>query len=80
MSLQGEKQSDSKESGEESSDERSLRLTQLTVDRAADYVFWMNASGQIVYANESACRRYGYARQDLVGLHVDAIVPPSGKR
>ena len=75
MSLQDEGQRDIKGSAEGSPDERSLRLTQLTVDRAADHVFWMNASGRIVCANESACRRYGYTKQELIGLHVDVIAP-----
>ncbi len=60
---------------EERPDEGALQLTQLTVDRAADYIFWVGADGCIVYANESACRRYGYSQYELIGLGIGEISP-----
>ena len=55
--------------------ERMLRLTQFSIDRAVDSVFWVKADGQILYANEAACRTLGYSREELVGKTVPDIDP-----
>lgn len=55
--------------------EEQLRLTQFSVDRAADAVFWVNPSGRLVYVNDSACRSLGYERGDLLRLSVPDIDP-----
>ncbi len=47
--------------------ERALQLTQFTVDRAVDSVFWISPEGIILYVNEAACRTLGYERSELVG-------------
>lgn len=75
MSPQVQKRKDDNGSAEERFDEGALRLTQLTVDRAGDYIYWVSTSGRIVYANESACRRYGYSKQEMKGLGIDDIAP-----
>lgn len=59
--------------------ERALQLTQFTVDRAVDSVFWISPEGQILYVNEAACRTLGYERSELVGRtvpEIDANFPP----
>ena len=53
--------------------ERALQLTQFTVDRAVDSVFWVNPDGEILYVNEAACRTLGYERHELVGRTVPEI-------
>ena len=53
--------------------ERALQLTQFTVDRAVDSVFWVNPKGVILYVNEAACRTLGYERSELVGRTVPEI-------
>jgi PAS domain S-box-containing protein len=55
--------------------ERALQLTQFTVDRAVDSVFWVNPEGVILYVNEAACRTLGYERSELVGRRVPEIDP-----
>jgi two-component system, cell cycle sensor histidine kinase and response regulator CckA len=55
--------------------ERSLRLTQYSVDRAADYVYWIDSRGAYVYVNESACRRLGYSRDELLRMTVFDVDP-----
>lgn len=55
--------------------EEQLRLTQFSVDRAADAVFWVNPAGRLVYVNDSACRSLGYERGDLLRLSVPDIDP-----
>ncbi|MDP1798513.1 MAG: PAS domain S-box protein, partial [Planctomycetaceae bacterium] len=55
--------------------ERALQLTQFTVDRAVDAVFWISPEGEILYVNEAACRTLGYERHELIGLTVPDIDP-----
>jgi len=59
--------------------EKTLRLTQFSIDRAVDAVFWINEAGQILYVNAAACSMLGYAPQELVGRsvpHIDPGFPP----
>ncbi len=49
--------------------ERSLRLTQFTVDHAADVIFWIERSGRVIYVNESACRLFGGTAHELESLN-----------
>lgn len=55
--------------------ERALQLTQFTVDRAVDSVFWVNPDGEILYVNEAACKTLGFERSELVGKTVPDIDP-----
>ena len=50
-----------------------LRLTQFTVDRAAEAIFWVGSEGQLLYVNESACRILGYSREALLLLTIEDI-------
>ncbi len=45
--------------------EESLRLTQISVDRTGDMIFWINAEGRVYFANDSACSQLGYTRAEL---------------
>ncbi|MHB8995348.1 MAG: PAS domain S-box protein [Armatimonadota bacterium] len=47
-----------------------LELTQFSVERASDAVFWTNGEAQILYANEAACRMLGYSGQALQGMRL----------
>ena len=55
--------------------ESSLRLTQFSVDRAPDGVFWIAPDATILYVNDAACRILGYPRGELVGKTVPDIDP-----
>lgn len=55
--------------------EASLRLTQFSMDRASDSVFWVAPDGGILYVNDAACRTLGYAREEIVGRVVTDIDP-----
>ena len=55
--------------------EASLRLTQFTIDRAVDSVFWVAPSSEIFYVNDAACRTLGYSREELIGNTVPGIDP-----
>ena len=54
---------------------RELNLFRLTLERAADPVYWLNASGGFDYVNEQACRGLGYTREELLALHLWDIDP-----
>ncbi|MDH4157628.1 MAG: PAS domain S-box protein [candidate division Zixibacteria bacterium] len=55
--------------------ERALRLTQYSVDHAADPVFWLGPDARFFYVNEGACRVLGYTREELLSLTVHDIDP-----
>ncbi len=55
--------------------ESSLRLTQFSVDRAADAVFWIAPDSRILYVNDAACRTLGWSREEMVGRTVPEIDP-----
>jgi PAS domain S-box-containing protein len=59
--------------------EQALRLTQQSIDRAADAVFWISEAGQILYVNEATARMLGYSREELLAMSVfdiDTVFTP----
>ncbi len=52
-----------------------LRLASLSLDRAGDAVYWINAEGRIVYVNETSSRMLGYGRDELTAMTVADIDP-----
>ena len=46
--------------------EEKLLLTQFTLDRAADMIFWVAPDGHFTYVNNAACRVLGYTREELL--------------
>jgi PAS domain S-box-containing protein len=54
---------------------QSLRLTQFSVDKSADAVFWVWPNGDIKYVNESACKNLGYTRAELLGMSICDLDP-----
>ena len=48
--------------------EEALRLTQASVDGAAEMVAWFTPDGRIHYANDATCRTLGYSREELVRM------------
>jgi PAS domain S-box-containing protein len=55
--------------------EKALRLTQFSVDRAVDAVFWLGPDAKFIYANEMACKRLGYSADELLSMTVHDIDP-----
>ncbi|HUU82044.1 MAG TPA: PAS domain S-box protein, partial [Phycisphaerae bacterium] len=55
--------------------EEALRLTQFSVDRTADSVFWMGPDARFAYVNDAACRMLGYSRQELLHMTVHDVDP-----
>lgn len=54
---------------------RSLRLKQLSVDKAYDALIWTVPSGRIIDCNESACRLYAADRERLLEATVFDLNP-----
>ncbi len=52
-----------------------LRTTQYAVDHAADQIFLIGHDGYFLDVNESACRRLGYTKQELLTMSVMDIDP-----
>ena len=50
--------------------EQSLRLTQLSLDRAKEPAMWVAPEGGILYANDSLCERLGHTRDEVLGLKI----------
>ena len=55
--------------------EEKLLLTQFSIDHCAELVHWVDPAGQIVEVNESSWRRYGYSREEMLGLAVFDLDP-----
>jgi PAS domain S-box-containing protein len=52
-----------------------LRLLKESVDRAADEVFWLDFEGNILYANDAACRTTGYSREEFLAMKIFDLDP-----
>jgi PAS domain S-box-containing protein len=50
--------------------EEKLLLTQFTLDRAADMIFWVAPDGRFTYVNIAACRALGYTQEEFLTLTV----------
>ncbi len=50
--------------------EHRLERTQYAVDHAADQIFVIDSKGYILDVNESACRRLGYTKEELLTMSV----------
>ncbi|XGV98502.1 MAG: PAS domain S-box protein [Leptolyngbya sp. BL-A-14] len=55
--------------------DQALRLTQFSIDRAVDPVWWVESDGSIYYVNDAACRDLGYPREAIIGKRVSDFNP-----
>jgi len=55
--------------------EEMLWRMQFTVENAPDGVQWVNANGDIVFANDTSCRVLGYTREELLSMTIFDIDP-----
>lgn len=55
--------------------ETALRLTQLAIDRGADMAFWIDANARVLYVNDAASERLGYAREELLVMTIPDLDP-----
>nr|MBN2277550.1 PAS domain S-box protein [candidate division Zixibacteria bacterium] len=52
-----------------------LPLTRLSLDRASDSIFWIGQDARLLYVNDSACKRLGYTRKELLLKRIFDIDP-----
>ncbi len=50
--------------------EENLRRFQFSIDRAWEAIFWIGQDGRFQYANDQACQRLGYTREELLTLRL----------
>ena len=50
--------------------ERSLRLPQFSIERAAVCAFWISPDGRLNFVNDRACASLGYERQEFQGMNI----------
>ncbi len=55
--------------------QRALQLLQFATDNAPEAMFTVSADGRIIDANETACRRLGYSRDELLQMYIADIDP-----
>ena len=55
---------------EQKKNEAALRLTQFSIDSAADAIFWIETGAGVVYANKSASRLLGYSLEELLSMKI----------
>ena len=52
-----------------------LRLTQFTVDRGSESIYWMGPDGRLIYVNDRTCEALGYSREELLSMKIQEINP-----
>ena len=52
-----------------------LRLTQFSVDRAADSVFWLDSEGRVLFVSGATCGALGYSKSELLAMTILQVDP-----
>lgn len=52
-----------------------MYLTQFSVDKALEVIYWIDNDGNFKYANERMCNMLGYSKEELLGMNVQDIRP-----
>lgn len=55
--------------------EEGIRFQQFGLDHAGEEILWIGSDGRILEANETACLKLGYSKDELCGLTVGDIDP-----
>jgi len=55
--------------------EKRLKFTQFTMDHAGDAIYWADDNGRFILVNDTACRLYGYSREELLKMSIMDISP-----
>ncbi len=68
-----------KEISERNKAEDSLMLARFSIDRAADFIAWINPDGSFHYVNDALCKATGYSREELFAMKAWDIEPECRK-
>jgi PAS domain S-box-containing protein len=55
--------------------ENALQLSQFSLERCADTVYWMGPDARFIYANNAASQNLGYTREELLSMSIFDINP-----
>ncbi len=55
--------------------EMRMKLTQFSIDKAADMAVWLSRDGTLFYVNEVYCKATGYAHDELIGRKIFDVNP-----
>ena len=55
--------------------EEALQLTQFSVDKSSDAIYWIGSDGKFINVNDAACEALGYTREELLKLTIHDIDP-----
>ncbi|GEM_PF-928808 len=47
-----------------------LLFKQFSIDNVHDAIYWVNSESKFIDVNETACRKLGYTREELLKMHV----------
>jgi diguanylate cyclase (GGDEF)-like protein/PAS domain S-box-containing protein len=61
--------------GDAAGDAYRLMLTQVTVEKLADMVIWLDETGRYVFVNPAATKLLGYTAEELSRMHVWEVDP-----
>ena len=53
--------------------DRQARLSDFTVQKAGDAIFWLCPKGNIKHVNDEACQRYGYSFEEFSEMNITSI-------
>jgi PAS domain S-box-containing protein len=66
-----------REINERNKAENSLMLARFSIDKAADFIAWINPDGSFHYVNDALCKATGYTREQLLAMKAWEIEPDS---
>jgi PAS domain S-box-containing protein len=55
--------------------EQELLLTKFSTDSASASIFRLTQGGEFIYINDTACKRLGYSREELIGKNISLVDP-----
>ncbi len=53
-----------------------LQLSSKLLDTASDYIYLRDLDGNMIYANQSACRAHGFSKEEMLKININRIVAP----
>ncbi len=55
--------------------EEALQLTQFSVDKSSDAIYWIGSDAKFINVNAAACEALGYTREELLKMTIHDIDP-----
>ncbi len=53
--------------------EQQSQMTSFGLEHAGDIIFWVEENARFLFANETACQKYGYSRDELLEMTVTDV-------